>query len=284
MKAADKSGLSKFLIALALTIACAASAGAQSFSQTHAKVSILAESNSLEPGHTAWIGLFFDLEQGWHIYWVNPGDSGESPRVAWTLPKGFRAGGIRWPAPIRLGTGTVIDYGYEGRVLLPYPYRSRRDYRTRHSRDACHGHDVKYLICREVCIPAKAHAALSISAGPAPADAAAARDLFRDARAHWPMPMPATWKTQVTDDGKNFVLSLQTGTQEPKASFFPLEEDQVDNAAPQTLKPAEHGVQITLKKSDQLLKPLPTQGRPRFRPPRLRPHLHEIAAPVAPRR
>jgi DsbC/DsbD-like thiol-disulfide interchange protein len=283
MKASDKLALSRFLIVLVLAAACSASARAQSFSQTHAKVAILAESNSLEPGHTAWIGLFFDLEQGWHIYWVNPGDSGESPRVAWTLPKGFRAGGIRWPSPIRLGTGTVIDYGYEGRVLLPVPLQVPAGYKA--GAPAMLAADVKYLICREVCIPAKAHAALAISpAGPAPADAAAARDLFRGARDHWPKPMPATWKAQVADDGKNFVLSVQTGSQEAKASFFPLEEDQVDNAAPQTLKPTDHGVQITLKKSDQLLKPIPTlKGVLVFGPPGSD-RAYAIAAPVAARR
>jgi DsbC/DsbD-like thiol-disulfide interchange protein len=280
--ASDKSALSKFLIALALAVVCSARAGAQSFSQTHAKVAILAENNSLEPGRTAWIGLFFDLEQGWHIYWVNPGDSGESPRVAWTLPKGFRAGGIRWPAPIRLGTGTVIDYGYEGRVLLPMPLQVPADYKA--GAPAMLAADVKYLICREVCIPAKAHAALSISsAGPSPGDAAAARDLFRDARARWPKPMPATWKAQVTDDGKNFVLSVQTGTQEAKASFFPLEQDQVDNAAPQPLKPTDRGVQLTLKKSDQLLKPIPTLKGVLVFGPAGSDRAYEITAPVAAR-
>lgn len=281
MIAFDKSALSKFLIALALAIACAASAGAQSFSVTHAKVAILAENSSLEPGHTAWIGLFFDLEKGWHIYWVNPGDSGESPQVAWGLPKGFRAGGIRWPSPIRLGTGTVIDYGYEGRVLLPVPLQVPADYKP--GAPAMLAADVKYLICREVCIPAKAHAALSIPSSGAPGDAAATRDLFRDARDHWPKPMPATWKAQVTDDGKNFVLSVQTGTQEAKASFFPLEEDQVDNAAPQTLKPADRGVQLTLKKSDQLLKPIPVlKGVLVFGPPGSD-RAYTISAPVAAR-
>src|SRR5579862_6454168 len=88
------------LLALALAIACTLGAGAQSFTQSHAKMTLLAEDGALKAGQTAWIGLYFDMEPGWHIYWVNPGDSGEAPRVQWDLPKGFRAGDIRWPAPI----------------------------------------------------------------------------------------------------------------------------------------------------------------------------------------
>jgi hypothetical protein len=37
--------------------------------------------------------LHLQLEEGRHICWVNPSDSGEPPRVKWQLPAG-----VRWPA------------------------------------------------------------------------------------------------------------------------------------------------------------------------------------------
>ena len=223
----------------------------QSFAGSHAKVSLIAEEGAFQPGHTAWIGVLFEMEKGWHVYWVNPGDSGEPTKIQWQLPAGFHAGDIRWPVPVRLGTGTVIDYGYEGRVLLPMPLEVPANYNP--ATHATLAGDVHYLICREVCIPAKAHVALS-----APAQAAAAPALFRDAREHSPKPMPANWKVQAADEGRRFVVDLETGSQEMKANFFPLDEDQIDNAAPQAVTPTPHGVKITLKKSDQLLKPIPT--------------------------
>src|ERR1700722_16298630 len=99
--------LSQFLAALLLALAFPAAAGAQSASASHAKVSLLAEENSFDAGHTMWIGLLFDLEKGWHIYWVNPGDSGERPKIQWQLPLGFQAREVRWPTAVGGGTGTA---------------------------------------------------------------------------------------------------------------------------------------------------------------------------------
>jgi DsbC/DsbD-like thiol-disulfide interchange protein len=280
---ATKSTL-RALLALVLAIACTLGistlgAGAQSFTQSHAKMTLLAEDGTLKAGQTAWIGLYFDMEPGWHIYWVNPGDSGEAPRVQWDLPKGFRAGDIRWPAPIRLVTGSVIDYGYQGRVLLAVPLQVPADYKPGASEKLAA--DAKYLICREVCIPAQAHAALLLRpANGTATDAAATRRLFEDAREHWPKPLPASAKAVVSDQGKNFVLSLETGSPEAKASFFPLEEDQLDNDAPQNVTSAGTKIQITLKKSDQLHKPISVlKGVVVFGPDRA----YEVAAPVVSR-
>jgi thiol:disulfide interchange protein DsbD len=250
-------------------------AAGQSFASPHAKVNVIAENQSLQPGQTAWLGVLFDLEKGWHIYWVNPGDSGERPKITWQLPAGFQAKEVRWPTPVRLGTGIVIDYGYEGRVLLPVPMQVPAEYKP--AKPATFSADIRYLICREVCIPAKAQASLAIPSANA-ASAAADRELFRSTFENSPKPWPAGWKAQVTENGGFFLLSLDTGTSESKATFFPLEEDQIDNAAPQGVTPTPRGLQMKLKKSDQLSKPISTlKGVVVFGPG----HAFEVSAPLA---
>ena len=57
----------------------------------HGTVELLAERQGIQPGHEILLGLYFRLEKGWHIYWINPGDSGEPPRLEWHLPAGLRA-------------------------------------------------------------------------------------------------------------------------------------------------------------------------------------------------
>ena len=94
---------------------------AQSTADTHLKVELIAEQATSPAGQSLWVGLMFRLDQGWHIYWQNPGDSGEPPKIQWELPTGFVAGSIRWPQPIRLGSGSIADYGYEGQLLLMAP-------------------------------------------------------------------------------------------------------------------------------------------------------------------
>jgi DsbC/DsbD-like thiol-disulfide interchange protein len=255
------SRLSHALALLTLLLACtpgSSARGAQEAplrSPAHAKIDLVAENNSLEAGRPAWIGILFDLDRGWHIYWINPGDAGDPPRIEWNLPAGFRAGEIRWPVPVRLPTGPLIDYGYEGRVLLAIPLQVPADYQAGTSSTLAA--DVRYVICRDVCIPAKAHVSLSIPSGDgAPSGLAARRELFRGARERWPKPLPAGWEVKASDDGSRFVLSILTGRREEKASFFPLEADQIDNAAAQTVAPAERGARLTLQKSDPQSKPL----------------------------
>ena len=248
--------LSKIALSLVLLASSAAGAAAQSFSQSHARVDLIAEDTPLLPGGTVWIGVLFDLDRGWHTYWVNPGDSGAPPRFQWTLPAGFRTGDIRWPVPVRLSTGTVVDYGYEGRLLLALPLRVPATYKP--GKPLALSAEVRYLVCADVCIPATATPRLTIPAAAAGPGAAARRLLFADARARWPKPLPAGWKAAAVEQGGHFILSIETGARESQASFFPLREDEVDNAALPAVAPSERGARITLKKSDLLTKPLAT--------------------------
>jgi DsbC/DsbD-like thiol-disulfide interchange protein len=80
----------------------AASAVAANPADEHVKVALVSEKDAIVPHQLLQLGIRFDLEKGWHTYWVNPGDSGEAPRIEWTLPAGFQAESIEWPAPTRL--------------------------------------------------------------------------------------------------------------------------------------------------------------------------------------
>src|SRR5689334_17387874 len=85
----------------------------------HGTVELISEARSMQPGSPFTVGLHFKLEPGWHIYWKNPGDSGQPPRIQWDLPGGITAGSIEWPTPKKLPVGPLLDYGYEDDVLLP---------------------------------------------------------------------------------------------------------------------------------------------------------------------
>jgi hypothetical protein len=60
----------------------------------------------------------------------------------------------------------------------------------------------------------------------------------------------------VSDQKESFVLTAKLGRQMTRATFFPLEESQVDNSAAQKVVSVATGFQLTLRKSDQLLKPI----------------------------
>lgn len=85
------------------------------------RLSLLPERAAAIPGTTLWLGLRFELIPHWLVYWRNPGDSGEAPRVDWQLPRGWQAGDIQWPTPQRIPVGPLVNYGYEDLVTLLVP-------------------------------------------------------------------------------------------------------------------------------------------------------------------
>jgi len=220
----------------------------------HGTLELIAENQSTAAGHELYLGLHFQLEKGWHIYWVNPGDSGEPPRIKWQLPPNTTVGEIEWPTPRRLGTPSIVDFGYEDEVTLIVPIHAPASLKSQQSAQI--GAEVKVLVCREICIPGKAQLSLTLPVeSRAAAPDARNSSLFAAARKSLPRPAPRSWKFSVADAGNSFVLTANLGHQVSQAVFFPLAESQIDNAAPQNFLPASAGFRLTLRKSDQLREP-----------------------------
>lgn len=255
-------------------VATSATAEHSSLSQSHAKVEFIAEQPSIRPGKQFWIGVLFHLDQGWHIYWQNPGDSGEPPKIQWQVPSGFTVGQIYWPPPVRLGSGSVVDYGYEGSVLLMAPVVPSSDAGPALMPKI--SAEVKYIVCREICVPGNAHLTLWF---PLAHDASQLHALFEQARHEFPKPAPAAWKVSAQSDSDDFTLSVRTDSHVEGATFFPLVPGQIENSAPQDFASTGNGFRLTLRRSDQLTKPITVlRGLVVLGPRRA----FEVAAPVSP--
>jgi DsbC/DsbD-like thiol-disulfide interchange protein len=226
--------------------------------ESHATIELIAaQAMPPQSGRPFSVGLLFHLEPGWHVYWQNAGDSGQPPTIQWSLPPGFRAGAIAWPTPTRLGKGSVIDYGYESQVLLIAPINPPASRKSNQTDAVEIAADVKYLICREICVPAKAHATLSLPvSGDTAKQATQWRTLFEQTESQIPKRLPSDWKVVARSNAGNFVLSVRTAAPAAHASFFPLDPNVVENSAPQNFAPSKTCFQLTLKKSDLLAKPI----------------------------
>ena len=73
-----------------------------------ATAELISQSDGVAPGQTVWLAVRQKIQKGWHTYWRNPGDAGQPTSIRWSLPAGWRAGSITWPAPRRLPVGPVI--------------------------------------------------------------------------------------------------------------------------------------------------------------------------------
>jgi thiol:disulfide interchange protein DsbD len=148
----------------------------------------------LAPGKPAWLGLRIDHQPHWHTYWKNPGDSGLPTTLKWTLPAGLTAGEIAWPTPKSLPVGPLMNYGYDGTVLLAVPVTVDAGFGAEAVDVAL---KADWLVCKDVCIPESGEFALRL---PVRAATAAHASLFDAAQAAVPRTLAgATAQIAVAD-------------------------------------------------------------------------------------
>ena len=245
--------LRRFRPILALLPVLAAGAPAIAASNSadvaHLHVQFVVPNASLNPGENSEAGLYFKLEPGWHVYWQNPGDSGEPPHIQWTLPAGITAGPMQFPAPKRLPLGPLMDFGYEDEVLFPLTLNVAK---TTKPGPVVLNAKVDWLVCREVCIPGKAELEVSRAVGSTPGEVASDRDIFNRLIGRLPTPLPAADKAAFQPTAAGFRATVETGQRETQAVFFPEDQDILDNPAPQTLTPTAKGLILELKKDANL--------------------------------
>jgi thiol:disulfide interchange protein DsbD len=214
----------------------------------HVHVQMIVLPQGLNRGEAAESGLYFKLEPGWHVYWKNAGDAGEPPHIKWTLPEGISAGALQFPAPSRLPLGPLMDFGYEDEVLFPLTLNVSKSAKPG---PAVIQAKVDWLVCRATCIPGKAELELSreVYDHPRkPVSLAFDSDIFHRFEGRIPTALPTTAKAVFEPTKEGFRLSIQTGQEETEASFFPSEENILDNPAPQKLTPTAKGLILDLKK------------------------------------
>ncbi|MGB7744128.1 MAG: protein-disulfide reductase DsbD domain-containing protein, partial [Terracidiphilus sp.] len=131
-------------------IVAPAAAAPASADAAHLHVQLIVPEAQLLTGQSSNAGLYFKLEPGWHVYWLNAGDSGEPPHIKWTLPAGITAGALQFPAPKRLPLGPLMDFGYENEVLFPFTLDVAKSAKPG---PVTLSAKVDWLVCREVCIP-----------------------------------------------------------------------------------------------------------------------------------
>ncbi len=221
-----------FVLAIALVAPLARAAASGPVAAPHVSVELVPEVTHVRPGEAFGVGLRFDLEPGWHVYWSNPGDSGLAPSLRWELPEGVTAGPLEWPYPERIAVGPLVNYGYEGEVLLPVALTAADTLRAGETVRLAARAD--WLVCKEDCIPGRADLTLDlpVSEAPARSDERWAQ-AFAEARARLPR-SDAAARIEAMRRGQSIELEIH-GAPPGEIRFFPAEPEHIENAAPQTL-------------------------------------------------
>ena len=234
------------LIALIAAGLISVPAAANPVRADHIDVELIAATSGVEPGGTLTLALRLKPDEHWHTYWKNPGDSGLATHVDWTLPVGFEAGPILWPAPTRIDVGPLANYGYDGEVLLLTDIRVPDDAPGLIPIRA----NASWLVCEEICIPGDANFTLLLPAGPATPDPQWA-ERIQQTRAALPRLIPEL-DVRAQLAGDEWVLTLPKGSAPGLSglAFFPDEEGWIEYASQQQLLvERDGGVQLRIAAS-----------------------------------
>jgi len=152
------------------------------------KAQLIADVTAVVPGKPFNLGVRFEIQREWHIYWKYSGDTGRSTEVKWKLPAGFEASPLIWPAPVKIvDPGDLLSYAYEERVLLWSEVRPPKDLKG--GDKVALAADVSWLACKTLCVPGSTSVSLELPVVAASdASKAAHADIFAAARARVPIP------------------------------------------------------------------------------------------------
>jgi thiol:disulfide interchange protein DsbD len=219
--------LSVPLVALALA-APAAALGSAVVTTPQVRAELVAHApEGLQPGKPAWLGLKIDHKDHWHTYWKNPGDSGLPTTLTWTLPAGASAGEIDWPTPKRLPIGPLMNFGYEGSLLLPVALTVPAGGLSGDTLTVKLA--AEWLVCKDVCIPESGEFTLQLPVNAATAGHAA---LFEAARAARPQDVPGA-RAEAALEGSELVVrvaGLPAAWQGRELGFLPETPGVIVNA------------------------------------------------------
>ncbi len=199
-------------IAVLLPATILAQPGKSPTKSRKASVDLLAAVDAVTPGEPLELGVRFKIQDHWHIYWHNSGESGMPPRLKWTLPDGFRAGKVRFPVPKKHSDagGFITTNVLEGEPVLLITFDTPG---TISDSEVTIAAKIPYLVCDATCLREEATVSVTLpvrASGAKPANV----DVFKTARAKFPKPSSKylTVKTSVAkgalEPGKTFELDV----------------------------------------------------------------------------
>lgn len=169
------------------------------------KAELITSVATVVPGRAFTAAVRLRIRDGWHIYWMNPGDAGLATEVRWRVPSGFIVRPLSWPAPERYQSGDAVTYAHTRELVLlaeivPPAALSGSQ---RVSIEA----EVRWGACADVCVPGDTTLRRTLSSGTTAASGASqahassdATRIIADARSRLPRD-GASWRASTALDG-----------------------------------------------------------------------------------
>jgi thiol:disulfide interchange protein DsbD len=183
----------------------------------HVQASMMCETTSIAPGKTAWLGIHFQIDKDWHVYWNGLNDTGFPIDAKLKGPPGYKVGAVVWPAPIRhVAPGNELDHIYENSVTLLVPVEVPADAKGGAEFSA----RLSWLVCSKACVPEDAEVKLTVPVGTGSEKSTASAKRFEEARARVPRPWADAGTGAPTLEWKGQSVTIKA-PQAAHVAFFP---------------------------------------------------------------
>lgn len=143
-------------------------------------------------------GVLIELQPGWKTYWRMPGEAGIPPEFTWTTSAPARVE-VAFPAPRRYADQSGETVGYEEVALFPVAVTPEQP------GELALGLDLFFAVCKDICIPARASAAITL--GPMMRDPQGSGRV-EQARADVPRPGTLIRAARLVMEGEKAMLEL----------------------------------------------------------------------------
>lgn len=200
------TGLRLLWLALVVPAAMAQPVGVQVQTE-QVRAELLAHAPAgVQPGQRFWLGLRLKHEPHWHTYWQNPGDSGLPTQLQWQLPSGLQAEPVSWPVPRKIPIGDMVNFGYEGELLLPVEVQVDKNFQALSGSNLRIGLQAQWLVCRQECIPQEGRFELAL---PVQAATAVHGALFERVLRDLPRSLAGPHQADIQDQGRRLNLRVE---------------------------------------------------------------------------
>ncbi len=154
------------------------------------QVQLLPERTGLVPGQSVGLAIAFEVQEHWHIYWRNGGESGNQPVFKWRLPEGYELGPMLWPVPRRhidgQGESAIHTFILEGRPTLLTSVKVPADAQV--GTTATLSVHAEWLVCKDSCVSGEKSLSLTLPVVSADQAKPANENVFAAARNRLPVP------------------------------------------------------------------------------------------------
>ena len=197
------------IFAMVPTLALEAASGPEAKTE-YVSATLITDTEAIVPGESFWIGVRYDIKDLWHIYWMNPGDTGLATSIDWQLPDGFTVGELQWPTPSTYLMSGLMNYVYEGTVVLMAEAKAPDNLELGTSLTL--NAETSWLVCKDICIPGDAMVSLDIPVSAQTTADPQLASLLQATRASWPQSSDS-W--QVAGELNDNVITLLISPEDP---------------------------------------------------------------------